>query len=1110
MATNPMTPPTPPGGGGGGGGGDNSNLNNQLNLILDINKAIENGRKILDSYPKHVDEISKKFEKARTEMKGMVILADSAQDAFKGMADVSKSLTKTLATGGGKGLKDLKATMQAIVEAGQEAMDRGILSPKEMKAQQRIITETTRKLESLKDVTDEAFAVSGEQTAYIRYLKDVGKEFEKMGTAAGRAKIGFGKGGFQQGVVGVRRNLIEAGLMKAGKVEKYAAYGEAAVKLKDAARAKRQDQQDEFRKKRDEAREKVSSIMGLAPGELNLEKIRTRKQRREAAAQMPGGASAENLKMLQEASGTKPGIMSKLLGGGMIENAMGSAAEFVGQAAVPLAIAEAIKDVVVSLIDKNAEMNKQAESLAGGGLLTGFGAGAPSGADALLAARANLSLRPSEPFSRLGLGYDRNIKMAQAMMESGYNIEKVGEGGPTGLSRPTEFGPGVFGEVQEIAATQGRVLGMGDAQSIQLTMKLLMQYRESMEGTSSFFTNLTKDSRAAGISATKYVSILEEILGHFDRMNKSLDQVTGTMRTLSRTGRSTAEDLQATMGMLTGADRQPMDLAATAYVAMQMKGTPGTMQRIAGQGQQNVDAAAANVAEALKGLGIENYDQKKVAEKLMSPGGRDEIRGLIDSAKATGKFDVQKIINANAAVEGASSAARGLDYTKRFMQGKMSAVDYGASMLSKGMGPQEQENFRRQAMETMLQKSGYSIKDITEDRPVSAKLKLMLEQALPGFKAEDVSTYGKALRDTASARFDIAANPDEFIEPSTDKAQNDAAKKAYEATNQKRAQAFAEEVAKVVPELAGDFKAVGMLPKDKQDYIGLMKMWERNPSAHAKILSAMATQTSTQNELMNTQSDTNKKLDKTQEVARKAAIDEKARSTGAVTQNTAEIFANAFGTYFNQIIGLLEKIRTFFAHSRYFGGVSEGQETQGKQMVDDMKDAVETAMAANTVRIESLTERLRNPDLKPGEKASLQAQLDDEKKKRIDLESGSKFGAGSGYSQYDAANIARIAKGEVENMNEPIQDAMKSLGVMADKSDTYTLTPEQYKQQADLIGAAAAAHVVEVQQGKNAQGGDTYTVHVTNNSASINLKTNQLQSTAMSVESAQDQGGYVK
>jgi hypothetical protein len=791
--------------------------------------------------------------------------------------------------------------------------------------------------------------------------------------------------------------------------------------------------------------------------------------------------------------------MSKLVGGGAVESAVGSVAQLAGQAAIPLAIAEAVKDLVVSLIDKNAKMNRQAETLAGGGLFTGGG----TANEDFMAARENLSpLAAGNLYSRYGLTREKNVKMAAGIIGAGYNTESLFGGGLGGQKGGDEFGPGSFGEIQKISAVQGRIAGLGDEQSVSLVMKSLMQYRESMEGTQQFFTNLNKDTRAAGISATKYVSIIDELLGHFDRMNKSLDQVTGTMRVLSRTGRSTSEDLQATMGMLTGAGRQQFDLASAGFVATQMKsgGGAGLTSMKAGQ-EAAVKGAAENVRKALADVGI-TMSVGDITDKLKDAGGRDQLRSMIDSAAGPGgrPIDVSQRIAAHGALNQASSLVRGRDITADYMAGKMTAVDYGSAMLSKGMSPQEQMAFRQQAMTTIMQKSGYSVRDIADQKPVTAKLKLMLEQALPGFQADDTTTLAKGLQDAAAARFDIAANPEQYI-PTGDATKDAAGKKAMDDQNEARAKKTAEEIARVLPQYAGDVSGVD--PSDTQGYIKLMRKWAtdpKNPEIRGKMIHAMEDTAENVEALHNPFSDAAKGIDKLNAEQKKTAEEEKVKQAAAVTRDMAEIFDEIFGVYFTKIIGLISKIWDVIGHSTLLGGVSKANEQQGGDIYGTMKETVDTAMATENLRIAWLKKQMEKAP--ESDKARIQAMIDDDMKKQAAL--GQTFGVGSGRTGYDAEALAHTASAVVQNANAPIYQALKDVGDDIGTGQDATLTDEQYKQQADLFSEAVKNGLIEpVKKITDATTGkDTYQIHIINNSASLNYKAGLADKASTAIETA--------
>src|SRR5208282_3108284 len=518
----------PPGSGGppaGGGGGGNPLP--EFQVFKDYNSAVADSNaatvlmgealKVLGAQAETTD---KKILKFKDNLRGSILFADNTTEALKMMSDQTKALAKDFTQN--KGLQSAKVAYQGLIQNLREMAARNKDNSKMVAGFNRQIVNLTAAEERLNKVTEEQFS---QAEGWVEVTKNIGlaaKEVTRLGAAVSNLKMGR----IGTYVGDTRKALIDAGIMKAGKFEKYVAIGEAGIKLREAAKAKRDANKGDFMGRRELARTAVEDLekkghiklTRAADGGIDWAKMASdRKKLARAGGTAGAGDLGITMGLLQQAGAApKGGLMGKLTGGGLIESAVGKGAELAGQFALPLAIAEAVKDLIVSLIDKNAEMNKQAETLSGGGLLAGAGLpGGASAADTFLAARSNLM--PSYGVSALGLNYDRNIKMAQAVIESGYGIEEIGQGGVFGAKKEGDFAPGTFGEIQKMAATTGRVSGMGDAASIQMSMKLLTQYKESMAGTEDFMINLNKDFRMAGLSVAKYVSILEEVTGQFDR-----------------------------------------------------------------------------------------------------------------------------------------------------------------------------------------------------------------------------------------------------------------------------------------------------------------------------------------------------------------------------------------------------------------------------------------------------------------------------------------------------------------------------------------------------------------------------------------------------------------
>src|SRR5208282_696449 len=639
----------PPGSGGppaGGGGGGNPLP--EFQVFKDYNSAVADSNaatvlmgealKVLGAQAETTD---KKILKFKDNLRGSILIADNTTEALKMMADQTKDLARNFTQN--KGLQSAKVAYQGLIQNLREMAARNRDNSKMVTAFNRQIIALTAAEQRLNKVTEEQFS---QAEGWVEVTKNIGaaaKEVTRLGAAVSNLKMG--KLGTYVG--DTRKALIDAGIMKAGRFEKWTAMGEAGIKLKEAAKAKRDANKGDFLGRRDLARTAVEDLekkghiklVRAADGGVDWARMASdRKKLTRVGGAAGAGDFGTTMGLLQQAGAApKGGLMGKLAGGGLIESAVGKGAEMAGNFALPLVIAEAVKDLIVSLIDKNAEMNKQAETLSGGGLIGQGGLpGGTSAADTFLAARSYLM--PAYGVSALGLNYDRNIKMAQAAMESGYGIEEIGQGGPYG-AKQGDFAPGTFGELQKMSATTGRVSGLGDTASMQMGMKLLTQYRESIEGMSDFMRNLNKDYRMAGLSVTKYISILEEVTGQFDRMNKSIDQTAGVLRALSMTGRSTAEDLQANMKMILGDPKRDVGMQIYLNTLMRQQGPGGAPSQasvMAGQQSKIADSLATNTFKALAGeggLGMK-IDEKDVKSLMQTPEGRDQLNTMITTFQA--------------------------------------------------------------------------------------------------------------------------------------------------------------------------------------------------------------------------------------------------------------------------------------------------------------------------------------------------------------------------------------------------------------------------------------------------------------------------------------------
>ena len=1093
----------PPGGGGAPPAGGGGNPPSEFNVMRDLGDSIEssNAAKVLDKIAQGLDTLGLKVETAdkkilkfRDNLRGSILIADNTTEALKVMSDQTKELARNFAQN--KGLGAAKTAYQGLILNLREMAVRNKENSKLVAGFNRQIANLTAAEQRLSKVTeqygDKAEEVFKAADGWVEVTKNIAaaaKETTRLGAAVSNLKMG--KIGTYVG--DTRKALIDAGIMKAGRFEKWTAMGEAGIKLKEAAKAKREANRGDFMGRRDMARAAVEDLekkghiklARSADGGVDWAKMASdRKKMAKAGGAGGTGDLGTTMNLLQQAGAApKGGLMGKLTGGGgLVESAVGTGAELAGKFALPLAIAEAVKDLIVALIDKNAEMNKQAETLSGGGLLAGAGGpGGKSAADTFLAARSNLM--PAYGVSALGLNYDRNIKMAQSVIESGYGIEEIGQGGVFG-DKKGDFAPGTFGEVQKMAATTGRVSGMGDASSVQMGMKLLTQYRESMEGMNTFMVNINKDFRMAGLSVAKYVSILEEVTGQFDRMNKSIDQTSGVLRALSMTGRSTAEDLQANMKMILGDPKRDVGMQIFLNSMMKQPGEGGGPSQAAVSAKQQNDIADRQATNAFKalagpgGLGMD-LDKDTVKSMLQQPGGREQLNTMITTFQANHPgVDARKFISAQGALSTAAVETQRAQALDQWSKGKISDVEMQAITTGLGKSPQSQANENLASAKMVMKLAGINPNKLYEEG--GAANTQLFEQAstMAGLSPTFLRDQQLQLQQQGQARYKVALSTPE---------QSEAVFNAFKD--------------KLGPGAELQKKSDGTM----ETYKEALERWTKEKTAGGfggKFQALLRGQDEGIEAAYSTNDTLAKGMDDDKLKAEKDRIEEAARSAGRVTQTTADIFANAFSYYFTEVVNVLEKIRLYFAHSKWFGGVSEDMELEGAASVKKDLAKLNQAAADNDLRIADINRQLEGVDPNDTQKkADLEKQLRDEQSKKEALATRTKFGAGSGLSQYDAANLADIARGEIQGGQQPLTDALKEMNDQMDTAGDFVLTPDQYVQQQKMLEASGAKLGGPVTANNDAQGAPvSYTVHITQYSHDTNMQTGTLDDTRKAVE----------
>ena len=264
------------------------------------------------------------------------------------------------------------------------------------------------------------------------------------------------------------------------------------------------------------------------------------------------------------------GAMSTLSEG--IEGAITALTGIAPEIMIPLEVLAGVIVGLSALMGTYIKQNKEMEGKLGkAGLFSGARAGELAGT-AFETARNALTPRLMGQGLGLGITFERNLDLAGGLAAGGTNIggslvdnapdtANQGPGGNRGYMR------GSLGEAQRVVFGAARVAGLTDTEGVTELLKLLDQYGQTMRSSEKFFTQLNKDTQAAGISTTKYLKIIDEVSMHFDRMNRSLEFTTEMMRNLSRYGAISSESLKDMMEFLSqgGDKRNSGNLAQTMW-----------------------------------------------------------------------------------------------------------------------------------------------------------------------------------------------------------------------------------------------------------------------------------------------------------------------------------------------------------------------------------------------------------------------------------------------------------------------------------------------------------------------------------------------------------------
>jgi hypothetical protein len=758
MPNDPNMPggPQGPGGGGQPPGNFDPNLSNALDRMNQTLDSIDDKMKRM---AEHSGAVAEDIDDATKKMHEFYRVSTNVEDAHKSIVEFAKKRGK-IAKGDLEDVNKAKRELQALEKLYGDALKNQKASSKETRAWESNL----KQIHSLlKQLPQEGKLATAEFQKMADIFQEAGKDAKAIAKAMGEmsrttatmkgmsgiaASLGIGKGfnarveKRMQQAEEVRKAAIESREIREIATKKH--MGFKRDKTIEALTGKGIDP------KSDTGLGKLAEGMGFKPGSDKYLKF--------IAGEKAGGALGGSAATGAEGAGWQEAMTS---GGGAIEG-LSTAIEggimdltaLAPEIMIPLEILTAAIYALIEIFDTYAKQNQEIEKNVGqGGLFTQPGVSAGT---AFAQAREALNPNASARGLALGITQERNMKLAGAMAESGYN---VADSFKPGASNAANEGPGAggafmkgsLGEFQRIVMGVSRVAGLDDAQSTANLIKLLQQYRETMASSEDFMTQLNKDTQAAGISTTKYLKIIDDVSSHFDKMSKSLEEVTGVMRELSRYGAVSSESLKDMMDFLTqGQDKTSMgNIGQSIYTQMVM---PKALQESMKGGESSVVSSAVDALNkelergGMAKLNISGMSQADARAAISQK--RQEAMSIPDRTTRQNVYDAMDKLQdqmLHASTVGGGAFKRG----------------GGGSLYGEDMIQQTGKLFSN--LDEITSKAGASIQDLMQGT-LSGVQEIQIQQEAEMLGIHDPKNAIKLLRDEAANRIQEATSEETPIE----------------------------------------------------------------------------------------------------------------------------------------------------------------------------------------------------------------------------------------------------------------------------------------------------------------------------------------------------------
>jgi hypothetical protein len=324
----------------------------------------------------------------------------------------------------------------------------------------------------------------------------------------------------------------------------------------------------------------------------------------EHAGKVLGGEAVSGVggmlgKLALRTVGAGGGSATAGIAGGAMGGVLGSVGGLISKASPILGVVSALNSARDMVVEQNKEMQENLGAY-------GLNAGGVNFTDA----RKTLMGGGFINKSLYGMAtYKQNMEMMAALGKHGYSIADISDENAQkrpDLDKSMEAGTGGFyGSLMKNVQFYGRNVGMGIGESTAQTMKLAEEYRMTMSQTSEFFMQMDLAQKTAGISAGKYVQVMEDINAGFDEFNKGLRTTTMLFNNLGKTGRLTGDQIRDMVKSLTA---NPQQNLAQRVVTAQTMVASGANKELADDIQKEIDDSIAraneSVAQALKAAGI--------------------------------------------------------------------------------------------------------------------------------------------------------------------------------------------------------------------------------------------------------------------------------------------------------------------------------------------------------------------------------------------------------------------------------------------------------------------------------------------------------------------------